>query len=76
MAKTATKVKALPRKKVEVSKECLADLKKLPEGTKSSKIRALHAKGYERGQIALALNIRYQHVRNVLVTPIKRPVEK
>jgi len=35
--------------------------------TKSDKIRALDKAGYSRSQIADFLNIRYQHVRNVLV---------
>ncbi len=35
--------------------------------TKSAKIRALGAAGYARGDIARFLDIRYQHVRNVLV---------
>jgi hypothetical protein len=35
--------------------------------SKSAKIRALGAAGYARQQIADFLNIRYQHVRNVLV---------
>jgi AbrB family looped-hinge helix DNA binding protein len=35
--------------------------------TKSAKIRALHGAGYSRTEIADFLNIRYQHVRNVLV---------
>lgn len=39
--------------------------------TKSSKIRYLAASGMSRGDIAKALNIRYQHVRNVLITPVK-----
>lgn len=34
--------------------------------TKSAKIRALHRTGYSRAEIAKFLNIRYQHVRNVL----------
>ncbi len=38
--------------------------------TTSSKIRALHAKGYKRADIARFLEKRYQHVRNVLVTPL------
>ena len=37
----------------------------------SQKIRYLHAQGYARGDIARFLNKRYQHVRNVLVTPVK-----
>lgn len=44
--------------------------------TKSAKIRALHAKDYSRSEIALFLDIRYQHVRNVLVTPLKRAAHK
>lgn len=43
--------------------------------TKSAKIRALNAKGASRSEIANYLGIRYQHVRNVLVTPLKRPVK-
>ena len=40
--------------------------------TKSDKIRQLLATGMKRGDVAKALNIRYQHVRNVEITPIKR----
>ncbi len=39
--------------------------------TKSSKIRFLNKKGFSRTEIAKKLEIRYQHVRNVLITPIK-----
>lgn len=35
--------------------------------TKSDKIRALAREGYSRSEIAKYLEIRYQHVRNVLV---------
>ena len=35
--------------------------------TKSAKIRALNAAGFSRSEIAEFLEIRYQHVRNVLV---------
>jgi len=41
-------------------------------GTKSSAIRALTAEGHERKVVAKMLGIRYQHVRNVLITPIKK----
>lgn len=41
--------------------------------TKSAKIRALDAAGYERARIAEFLNIRYQHVRNVLVSHVREP---
>jgi len=40
--------------------------------TKSAKIRAMSKDGMKRGDIAKALDIRYQHVRNVLVTPLKK----
>jgi hypothetical protein len=38
----------------------------------SQKIRALATEGLSRGAIAKVLNKRYQHVRNVLITPIKK----
>lgn len=40
--------------------------------TVSAKIRALTAQGMKRGEIAKALNIRYQHVRNVQLRPLKK----
>lgn len=43
-------------------------------GTKSAVIRELSAQGYKRADIAKMLNIRYQHVRNVLTQPLKKPV--
>ena len=50
------------------------DLKKELEnlGTKSAKIRYLDKKGFSRGDISRILNIRYQHVRNVLITPLSK----
>jgi hypothetical protein len=49
-----------------------AKMAKICEGlpTKSAKIRALNAKGYTRSQIKDHLGILYQHVRNVLITPL------
>jgi hypothetical protein len=38
----------------------------------SEKIRKLSALGVTRPEISKILNIRYQHVRNVLITPVKR----
>lgn len=38
----------------------------------SQKIRVLHSAGFDRGTIAKHLGKRYQHVRNVLITPIKK----
>ena len=40
--------------------------------TKSAKIRYLLSNNMTRGQVAKKLNIRYQHVRNVEITPIKK----
>lgn len=39
--------------------------------TTSGKIRWLAAHGKTRSEIAKTLNIRYQHVRNVLIQPLK-----
>lgn len=44
--------------------------------SKSAAIRDLNAKGYTRSQIAKMLNIRYQHVRNVLITPLMRDIKE
>ena len=41
--------------------------------TTSGKIRYLNNEGFTRYQISKVLNIRYQWVRNVLVTPVKTP---
>ena len=40
--------------------------------TKSGMVRFLSAEGFDRGTIAKYMGIRYQHVRNILVTPIKK----
>lgn len=46
----------------------------LPEGVKttSDKIRFFASQGFSKSTIASMLNIRYQHVRNVLITPLKK----
>ena len=43
--------------------------------TTSAKIRYLDQEGWTRGQISKYLGIRYQWVRNVLVTPVTQPRE-
>jgi hypothetical protein len=43
--------------------------------TKSAVVRFLDSEGLKRGEIAKLLNIRYQHVRNILVTPLKKTEE-
>lgn len=53
----------------QINKYAVA-LDKLP--TKSAKIRFLDAEGLSRSAIAKELGIIYQHVRNVLITPIKK----
>ena len=42
------------------------------KGSKSAAIRALLAAGNERKVVAKMLGLRYQHVRNVEITPIKK----
>ncbi len=44
-------------------------LRSLP--TTSARIRYLDSIGMSRGDIARKLNKRYQHIRNVLITPLK-----
>lgn len=39
--------------------------------TTSAKIRFLHKENFSRGDISRILKIRYQHVRNVLIQPLK-----
>lgn len=41
-------------------------------GGVSKAIRKLTNAGFERGEVAKMLNKRYQHVRNVLITPLKK----
>jgi hypothetical protein len=65
------------KKTVTVTAETTKALKELP--TLSARIRYLDSKGMSRGDIQRTLTqhegreIRYQHVRNVLVTPVKQP---
>ena len=59
-----------PKAAAQEAREIPKEISELP--TKSAKIRALDAEGWSRSDIARALDIRYQHVRNVLVTPLKR----
>jgi hypothetical protein len=60
----------------QVKKEVFDHIKFINQcGTKSAAIRKLAAEGKSRGEIAKMLDIRYQHVRNVLITPIKKQKE-
>jgi predicted GTPase len=77
-AHKATEAEAPRGREIVISDQLQADYNELKEQgqNKSTTIRALSAKGYARGQIAKVMNIRYQHVRNVMITPVKRPVVK
>ncbi len=44
--------------------------------TKSAKIRYLTNLDWTRSEISKYLNILYQHVRNVQITPVKNPTEQ
>ncbi len=44
--------------------------------TTSAKVRYLSEKSFSRKQIAEHLGLRYQHVRNVLTTPLKREIKR
>jgi len=44
--------------------------------TKSDKIRAMHADGIAKADIGRLLDIRYQHVRNVLTQPMKKQMNQ
>ena len=44
--------------------------------TKSAKIRELFAITQDRSTVANLLDIKYQHVRNVLITPVTTPKVK
>ena len=61
-------------KKTDTKKTIQYDPKDFP--TKSAAIRHLNAQGWSRSEIAKVMNIRYQHVRNVLITPVKKGVTK
>jgi len=40
-------------------------------GSKSEAIRQLEKAGVTRGDISVLMGVRYQHVRNVCITPVK-----
>lgn len=57
--------------KQESNKELFTRDQLLSHKTTSGKVRFLTSLGIDRSEIAKILNIRYQHVRNVQITPIK-----
>lgn len=73
MTTTTTKTTTPSTQPTTTKSYDLVELKK-KLGTKSAMIRYLLADGNTRGQVSKILNIRYQHVRNVEITPIKKAV--
>ncbi len=61
-----------------VATKTKSDVDKVLEGltSTSGKIRYLNSLGWSRGAIAKKLDKKYQHVRNVLVTPVAQPKEE
>ena len=57
----------------QTKKDKALDTKLAGLPTTSARIRYLDSEGWTRGQIAKKLNKRYQHVRNVLITPVTKP---
>lgn len=59
---------------VDVNNNKIIDLDEVKKTykTKSSQIRYLLSLKYSRAEVAKMLGIRYQHVRNVEITPIKK----
>lgn len=72
IAATATATKE--KKVFDVSSIAKEDVSHL--SGKSAKIRHYLSKGYARNVIAAHLGIRYQHVRNVEVTLLKKDLKK
>ncbi len=61
----------MSNQKKEVKKVSTKEQKKINSlPTTSSKIRYLDSLGWSKGDISRFLEKRYQHVRNVLITPL------
>jgi len=71
---TSTDTEVLPSTTSEVIPPVVLDDKHYygKYGNVSQTIRGMTAEGFSRGTIAKILGKRYQHVRNVLVTPLKK----
>ena len=54
----------------QLNQKQMSQYKSLP--TKSAQIRYLSSLKMSRGDISRLMKIRYQHVRNVLITPLKK----
>lgn len=68
--KKATKTEVAPKTLDQLY--VYEDLYKASGNNKSAVIRQLTAEGFKRGPIAKFMNIRYQHVRNVQMQPLKK----
>lgn len=73
----ATQPVEIPHAIVEIAQPAQFNLDEALKqaGTKSALIRKLAGEGKSRSDIAKMLNIRYQHVRNVLTAPLKAKTE-
>jgi DNA-binding transcriptional regulator YiaG len=67
-----TEVTQVTKKKIRQFTEEMIQIKNDDTLNKSQKIRKLYEVTQDRGTIADLLQIRYQHVRNVLITPLKK----
>lgn len=68
MATTTTTKKISPQSDLDRALEVRNSSKSMAEA-----VRTLHKEwGNDRGRISRALNIRYQWVRNVLITPVRK----
>ena len=65
-----------PRKPKNLELERLAYNLWLKYGTKAHAIRELHSRGYPTADIARAMGVIYQHVRNVVNRKLKRNKEQ
>lgn len=72
----ATKQQETKGNKKEIDVSAISKLDVSDLNGKSAKIRFYLSKGFERNVIAAHLGIRYQHVRNVEVTQLKKKAAK
>jgi transposase len=63
---------AISREATEARLETTATAMVAKLGSKSAVIRKLHADGMSTGDISRFMDIRFQHVRNVLTNPLKK----
>ena len=71
MTKSNKQTKQSTTKKIDSKNFKLTDY-----NSKSHAIRTLNSLGYTRSEISKIINIRYQHVRNVLITPLMKDLKK